>query len=156
MPSAALNRTSLSRSAWYRTRSARTSISSEMSSSAWPYLMAPARWCATFHSRSSVSVFTGAAAPSDASHALKSRFMPYLNTTEQSASLPFALSRPPHVDQSRKFFEASVATTLGMSAGSTMTAPCCFRTSMTSAIIFACAGFRPPRGWAAPGGFVWS
>ena len=39
-----------------------------------------------------MSVLTGAAAPSDASHVLKSRFMPYLNTTEQSASLPLALS----------------------------------------------------------------
>ena len=39
----------------------RRSISSEMSSCDWPYLIAPAFVCAMFHSRSSVSVFTGAA-----------------------------------------------------------------------------------------------
>ncbi len=120
MPSVPLSRTSFARSAWYRARSPRTSISSEMSSRAWPYLMAPARWWATFHRRNSASVFTGAAAPSEASHALKSRFMPYLNTTEQSASFPFALSSPPQVDQLRKFDSRSLVITLGMSAGSTM------------------------------------
>ena len=48
----------------------------------WPgaYLMAPRLWCAVFHARSSASVFTGAAAPSDASQPLKSRFMPYFST----------------------------------------------------------------------------
>ena len=41
-----------------------------------------------------MSDFTGAAAPSDFSQLLKSRFMPYLSTTEQSSSLPFALLIP--------------------------------------------------------------
>ena len=44
-----------------------------------------------FHSRSSVSDFTGAAAPSDASHALKSRFMPYLNDDRAVRVLAFRL-----------------------------------------------------------------
>ena len=77
-----------------------------MSRFAWPYLIAPARWCAMFHCRSSVSVFTGALAPSDLSHVLKSRFMPYLNAIEQSASRPFAWSSPLHGFQLRKLFAA--------------------------------------------------
>src|SRR6266705_2931758 len=89
--------------------------------------MAPAFWCATFHCRSSVSVFTGAFGPRVPSQASKSRFMPYLNTTEQAASLPFALSSPLQTLQLRKLSPGSLARTLGMSAGSTTTAPCCFR-----------------------------
>ncbi len=56
-----------------------------------------------FHSRSSVSDFTGAEAPSVASQALKSRFMPYFRTTEQSLSLPLALFTPEHWPHSAKF-----------------------------------------------------
>src|SRR5512140_1744719 len=100
-----------------------------MSRFACPYLIAPARWCATFHSRSSVSDFTGALAPSDWSQVLKSRFMPYLNAIEQLASRPLAFSRPLHGLQLRKLLLAFVSTTLGMSAGSTIVAPCCFRTA---------------------------
>ena len=78
-----------------------------MSSSDWPYLIAPALACAVFHSRSSVSVFTGAAAPSDFSQLLKSRFIPYFSTTEQSSSLPFALLAPEQPFQRRKLFFGS-------------------------------------------------
>jgi hypothetical protein len=39
---------------------------------------------------------TGAAGPSNASHLLRSRFIPYFSTTEQLASLPLAPSMPPH------------------------------------------------------------
>ena len=56
--------------------------------------------CVMFNSRSSVSVLTGAEGPRVASHALKSRFMPYFKTMEQSASLPFALFSPEHWPQS--------------------------------------------------------
>ena len=81
-----------------------------------------------FHARSSVSVLTGADAPSVLSQALKSRFMPYLNTTEQFASLPFAPSTPEQMPHFRKFLSASCSTMLGMSAGSTITAPCALST----------------------------
>ncbi len=118
--------------------------------------MAPALWCATFHWRSSVSVFTGAFGPSVASHALKSRFIPYLKTIEQSASLPFALSRPLHTLQRRKLSAAAGATTLGTSAGSTTSAPCARRTAMASAITRAWSSLSPPRGSFAPGGVVLS
>ena len=57
-----------------------------------------------FHCRSSVSVFTGARSPSDLSQVLKSRFIPYLNAIEQSASRPFAFSRPLHGFQLMKLF----------------------------------------------------
>ena len=119
-------------------------------------MIAPAFWWATFHWRSSVSVFTGAFGPSVASHALKSRFIPYLNTIEQSASLPFALSRPLHTFQPRKLSAAAGATTLGMSAGSTISAPCALRTAIASAIARVWPSFSPPRGSFAPGGVVLS
>ena len=44
-----------------------------------------------FQIRRSVSVLTGVDAPRLASHLLKSRFMPYLKTIEQSLSRPRAL-----------------------------------------------------------------
>src|ERR1700731_3165251 len=47
---------------------------------------------------------------------------------------------------SRRLLLESLLTTLGMSDGSTMTAPCCLRTLIASAITLAWAGFRPPRG----------
>src|SRR6266508_2595510 len=102
-----------------------------------PYLSAPALVCVRFHWRSSVSVLTGAEGPSVASHLLKSRLMPYLKLTEQSASFPFASLQPEQRFQDRKLFLRSLSTTLGMSAGSTITAPCCLRTSIASAITFA-------------------
>ena len=77
-----------------------------MSSCDWPYLIAPRDTCAVLQLRKSVSVFNGAAGPSDASHALKSRFIPYLNTIEQFASLPRALSAPEQVFHSMKLFFA--------------------------------------------------
>src|SRR6185312_15530645 len=94
----------------------------------WPYLIAPAFWCAVFHSRSAVNDATGAADPSEASHLLKSRFIPYFRSTEQSASLPLALSAPEHWPHARKLLWGSLSTMLGMSAGSTTIAPCCFNT----------------------------
>ena len=78
-----------------------------MSSCDWPYLIAPALACVVFHSRSSVSDFTGADAPSVFSHALKSRFIPYFSTTEQSSSLPLALFAPEQPFQRRKLFFGS-------------------------------------------------
>ena len=92
---------------------------------------------ARLKSRSSVSVLTGALGPSERSHALKSRFMPYLNTTEQALSLALAPTAPEQMFQVRKFLSGSGSTTLGMSAGSTMTAPSRRRTSMASAITLA-------------------
>jgi hypothetical protein len=62
-----------------------------------PYFNAPAFLCAVFHSRSSVSDATGADGPSDESHALKSRFIPYLNVIEQFSSLPRALAAPEQI-----------------------------------------------------------
>ena len=88
-----------------------------MSSCDWPYLIVPRVVCAVLKLRKSVSVLTGAAGPSDASQALKSRFIPYLNTIEQLSSLPRALSAPEQVFQVRKLFFASGSTTLGISAG---------------------------------------
>src|SRR5258708_16338002 len=102
------------------------------------------------HCRSSVSVLTGALSPSDLSHVLKSRFIPYLNATEQSASRPFDWS-PLHGLQLRKLLLALVSVTLGMSAGSTTVAPCCFSTAIASSMIFFCASFNPPRGVVLPG-----
>ena len=99
-------------------------------------MIAPAFWCAVFHAISSFSVFTGAAGPSDASHVLKSRFMPYLKTTEQFSSLPRPSFTPEHGFHSMKLFFGSLSTMLGMSAGSTMIAPCCFSTAIASSIAF--------------------
>src|SRR3954466_10772583 len=115
-----------------------------MSSCDCPYLIAPAFACAVFHSRSSVNDLSGAAEPSDFSQALKSRFIPYLRTTEQSSSLPLAFVTPEHWPQRRKLFLGSGSTTLGMFAGSTMIAPCALRTAIASSIAFFCSGFRPP------------
>src|SRR6266545_4170230 len=109
---------SLARSASYRALSAWTSISSEMSRFDCPYLIAPALVCVRFHWRSSVKVLTGAEGPSDASHLLKSRFMPYLKETEQSASFPFASLQPEQMFHERRLLPASLSTTLGMSARS--------------------------------------
>ena len=126
---------SFARSISYRARSPSTSISSEISRFDWPYLIAPAFWCATFHSRSAVNDTTGAD-PSEASHLLKSRFMPYFSTTEQSASLPLALSAPEHMPHVMKLFFVSLSTMLGMSAGSTITAPSFLSTAIASSITF--------------------
>ena len=43
---------------------------------------------------------------------------------------------------------------LGMSAGSTTVAPCCFSTSIASAIAFCCASFSPPRGSFSPASVI--
>src|SRR6185369_265527 len=98
----------------------------------WPYLIAPALACFVLNSRSSVSDLSGAAAPSDFSHALKSRFMPYLKTIEQSSSLPLPAFAPEQVDQRRKLFFGSLSSTLGMLAGSTMIAPWALSTAIAS------------------------
>src|SRR5260370_26383060 len=117
-----------------------------MSRRDWPYLIAPALRCSVFQVRSSVSDFTGADGPSEPSHWLKSRFIPYLNTTEQSESFPFELLAPPQVFQSRRLLPVSSLTTLGISAGSTITAPRRLRVSMASALTLACSALRPPPG----------
>src|SRR3974390_1927814 len=102
-----------------------------------------------FHSRSLGSDLTGALAPSDCSHALKSRFIPYLNAIEQSASRPLDWS-PLHGFQLTKLFDATVSTMLGMSAGSTMTAPCALSAAIASSMTLRCASLRPPRGVVPP------
>src|SRR5262245_41528717 len=119
-----------------------------------PYLSAPAVACARLHWRSSVSDFTGAVGPRLASHLLTSRFMTYLKTTEQPASIPFGPSVPLQTSQRRKFRLTSLSTTLGMSAGSTITAPRSLRTAMASVIAFACSAFSPPRASCKPGGLM--
>src|SRR5258708_36423013 len=96
--------------------------------------MGPAGVWARLKLRNSVNVFTGAVGPSEASHLLKSRFMPYLNTIEQDSSLPFAFSRPEQVFHLSRLFCGSLEITLGISAGSTMTAPLCLRIAMASFI----------------------
>jgi hypothetical protein len=45
---------------------------------------------------------------------------------------------------------------LGMSAGSTITAPCAFSTAIASSITFFCAAFRNPRGVVLPPTFTLS
>src|SRR5262245_65975658 len=102
MPVVRLSAMSFLSSASLRARSFSRSISSEMSSRDWPYLIAPAFACAWFHSRSPVSVFAGADGPSDFSQMLKSRFMPYLKLTEQPASFPLACSAPEQKSQAAK------------------------------------------------------
>ena len=77
---------SLSRSACHFARSFSRSSRSELSRLACAYLIALRLACAVLNARSSASVFTGAAGPSEASHALKSRFMPYHSTDEQFGS----------------------------------------------------------------------
>src|SRR5262245_63316730 len=94
-----------------------------MSSCDCPYLSAPACACARFHWRNSVRVFTGAVGPRLASHLLKSRFIPYLKTTEQPASMPFAQPVPRHTCQCTEFWFGSWSTMLGLLAGSTTTTP---------------------------------
>src|SRR5262252_4252102 len=103
--------------------------------------MAPAPWCLRFHSRSSVSVFTGADGPSKASHRLKSRFIPYLKTEEQFASFPFPPLGPPQTGQDSTFFWGSSSRALGRSAGSTTVAPFALRISVTSARSIGGGGF---------------
>ena len=70
-----------------------------MSSCDWPNFIA-LRWALLMlNQRSSLSVRKGAAAPSDASQALKSRFMPYAKSIEQLAFRPFRLSTPLQMPQ---------------------------------------------------------
>src|SRR5579871_3787935 len=112
-----------------------------MSSCDWPYLMAPAAVWARLNLRSLVRECKGAEGPSDASHRLKSLFMPYLKTTEHPSSLPFAFSTPEHVFHLNIFFAGSVATTLGISAGSTTVAPWRFNAAIASDITFIWSAF---------------
>ena len=108
--------------------------------------------CSTRAARSASSPAPPARAT--ASHALKSRFMPYLKTTEQSASLPLRVARRrrrcPRAGSCRS---GSASTTLGMSAGSTTigallaSGPRSPRPSPSPA-----SAFSPPRGSVAPGG----
>src|SRR5258705_8122358 len=112
----------------------------------WPYLIDPPFLCASFHSRNSVSDFTGASGPSVASQALKSRFIPYLSTLEQFWSLPFPSPDPEQVFHNTKLLAGSLSTTLGISAGSTITAPCLRRTAIASTIAAVCSAFNPPLG----------
>ena len=60
-----------------------------------------------------------------------------LLNSPQSLSRPRTFSAPEQTFHFRRLLFSSLATTLGMSAGSTTTAPCRFRTSMASAITFA-------------------
>src|SRR5689334_3268565 len=103
-----------------------------MSSCDWPYLIVPAAVCAALNCRSSLRDFTGAEGPSDASQLLKSRFIPYFSTTVQFSSEPFPLPAPEHMLHFRKLFAGSGERTLGIFAGSTITAPCAFNTAIAS------------------------
>ena len=84
----------------------------------------PAAVCAMFHCRSSVNERTGAVGPSDSRKRLKSRFMPYLSTIEQSRSLLRPSSAPEQAFHSKVLLSARDSRTLGILAGSTITAPC--------------------------------
>src|SRR6185436_1571073 len=99
--------------------------------------------CARFHSLKAVRDATGAELSNDASHALKSRFIPYFNTTEQPLSRPFAFSLPLQIDHWRKLFAASGSRTLGRSDGSTTVAPCFLRIAIASSISAARSAFTP-------------
>src|SRR5262249_50063475 len=112
--------------------------------------------CAELNVRSSVRVLTGALDPSEASHALNSRFIPYLKTTEQFESLPLRPGAPEQMFQRRKLPAGSGSATLGRSAGSTMTAPSRRRISIASAIAPVWSSVRPPRGVVSPGGVALS
>ena len=70
---------------------------------------------------------------------------------EQFALCPFRFSAPLHVFQSRMFRSVSAVTTLGMFAGSTITAPSFFSAAIASAISAVCAALSPPRGVPVPG-----
>src|SRR5439155_3716196 len=89
--------------------------------------------------------------PRDDSHLLKSRFMPYFSTTEQFSSFPLASFAPEHCPRSTKLFFGSLSTTLGISAGSTTTAPCCLSTAIASVMTLAWSAFNPPRPSASSG-----
>src|SRR5688500_8545114 len=110
MPCVAASAMSRLRSASHLARSVSRSSSSDRSRLACAYLIALRFEWAVLKARSSASVFTGAADPNDASHALKSRFMPYHNTDEQFSSRGPLVHDPP---QSRKLFFVSLSTTLG-------------------------------------------
>src|SRR5581483_8831788 len=119
MPCVPASRMSLARSASYRGRSASRSISSEMSSSDCPYFMEPAAVWERLNFRSSASDLTGADGPKVASHLLKSRFMPYLNTIEQFSSCPLASLAAEQVFHRIRLSSGVSERTLGISAGST-------------------------------------
>src|SRR5215471_15197495 len=96
--------------------------------------MAFARVCDRLNTRRSVSDLIGADAPSVASHALKSRFMPYLSTDVHVASWPTPWFNPEHVSHRSTFSAGSFDTTLGRFAGSTRIAPSRLSTSIASVI----------------------
>src|SRR5215470_15794756 len=108
-----------------------------MSSCDWRYLSAPRAWWRQLKFLSSVRLLTGALGPSVLNQALKSRFMPYLNTTEQPVSLSLLPCMPEQVFHNSRLLAGSEAMMLGMFAGSTMTAPAPLRTAIASAITLA-------------------
>src|SRR5437870_8873279 len=112
--------------------------------------------CARLKFLSSVNVLIGAPGPRVDNHLLKSRFIPYLNTTEQLASFSLRPSTPEHVLHSKKLAAGSGSRMLGISAGSTIVAPSRLRTSIASAMSLAGSGLRPPRGVVSPGAVAWS
>jgi hypothetical protein len=118
---------------------------------AWPYFSVPNASCARFQSRSAASVFTGARFLRDVSHALKSRFMPYLSTTEQSSSPPLASLGPLQMPQASKLSAGRGVTTDGMSAGSTIVAPAERSAAMASFITARSGSVSPPVVPRSPG-----
>ena len=75
----------------------------------WPYLIAPRAGGAMFQFAQLGQRLDRRRRAERASHALKSRFMPYLKTIEQSSSLPLALRRRPR----RSFHCRRVAALVG-------------------------------------------
>ena len=92
----------------------------------WPYLIAPAFWCAVFQRAAPSASSPAPPAPSDCEPAVEVALHAVLEIDRAVLVLAPALrSTPEHVFHSRKLFFGSLSTMLGMSAGSTMTAPCC-------------------------------
>ena len=110
----------------------------------------PAASCARFQARSSSSVFTGAEAPSDASHALKSRFMPYLKTIEQSSSRPSRRSPLQSRPRRRLFFGSDRRDDRDVGRIDDV-APCARQDRDRLLHTAFCAALRPPLGAARAG-----
>ena len=121
-----------------------------MSSSDCSYFIVPSSAFFVFHSRNSVSELTGAILPRDSSQALKSRFIPYLNTIEQSSSLPRVLSSPAQILHRKRLRSGSGSRTVGKFAGSITVAPLSSRIAIASSNSSNCEELIPPRGFSVP------
>ena len=96
------------------------------------------------------------AAPRLASHLLKSRFMPYLKTIEQSSSLPFPCSAP-RADVPRQEVAALVLVHDARDVGGIDDDRALLLEDLDGLRHhLGLSGFRPPRGSVAPGGVILS